>query len=80
MTAGSAPCRFASLEGTVDAFDERAGHGTIRTDDGAEVFFHCISIADGSRTIPAGARVTARSEPVGLGTWEAVEVRSISRG
>jgi cold shock CspA family protein len=72
--------RFAELHGTVDAFDDRAGAGQVRSDDGELVFFHCTRIADGSRTIPVGVDVTFTVAPIGLGTWEAVDVRPTSVG
>lgn len=71
------PLRFARLTGVVAAFDDRAGWGTLRTDAGDEVFFHCTRIADGTRTIPVGAPVEAVTEPIGSGTWEAVDVRRV---
>lgn len=77
MTGNAGPKRFAHLTGTVADFDDRAGWGTLRTDDGAEVFFHCTRIADGTRTIPVGVAVEARTAPIGLGTWEAVDVRRV---
>jgi CspA family cold shock protein len=45
------------LTGTVDEFDEVRGLGTLRGDDGRTYPFHCIEIADGSRTIEVGAAV-----------------------
>lgn len=61
--------------GTVTAFDEPAGLGTLRDDDGTEVPFHCVAIADGTRTIEVGAAVTYRLVPRHLGRWEADELR-----
>lgn len=72
--------RFAELQGTVDAFDDHAGYGQVRSEDGETIFFHCTRIADGSRTIPVGTTVTFTMAPVGLGTWEAVDVRPASVG
>lgn len=66
---------FGVGRATVVAFDDFAGWGTLRDEDGTERFFHCTRIADGSRTIEVGAHVTYRLAPVGLGTWEAVEIR-----
>ena len=45
------------VTGRVSQFDEAAGLGTIDADDGAQHRFHCISIADGTRTIDVGQRV-----------------------
>ena len=43
--------------GVVAAFDAAAGLGEVVADDGVVLPFHCIEIADGTRTIEAGARV-----------------------
>jgi cold shock CspA family protein len=42
--------------GTVTTFDEARGVGEIAADDGTTYPFHCTQIADGTRTIDAGAR------------------------
>ena len=62
--------------GTVAAFDEDKGYGTIRDDDGTDYFFHCTQIADGTRTIPSGQAVTFEVQPGHLGRWEATAVRA----
>jgi cold shock CspA family protein len=59
--------------GTVTAFDERAGYGTVTADDGTEHFFHCTQIADGTRTIAVGTRVTFSLWPR-LGRYEAAAI------
>ena len=69
--------RFARVTGTVASFDDAAGWGTLRTDAGDEVFFHCTQIADGTRTIEVGAAVTAGVLPIGVGEWEAVSVARV---
>lgn len=60
--------------GTVTAFDEAAGLGVVTGADGSVHPFHCIEIADGSRTIAVGADVD-----FGLlakfGRWEASSIR-----
>ena len=38
-------------------FDEHVGLGHVADDDGAELLFHCVEIADGTRTIPVGQDV-----------------------
>lgn len=43
--------------GVVSAFDEYVALGEITDDAGTVWPFHCVSIADGSRTIEVGARV-----------------------
>jgi CspA family cold shock protein len=58
--------------GTVVAFDDAKGYGTVSEDGtAAEHFFHCTSIADGTRTIHVGAQVTFDIVPGRNGTWEA---------
>jgi cold shock CspA family protein len=44
--------------GRVIDFDEQVGLGHVRADDGTEHLFHCVEIADGTRTIAVGAEVT----------------------
>jgi cold shock CspA family protein len=41
----------------VVAFDGPSGLGEIAVADGTTIPFHCVSIADGSRTIEVGAAV-----------------------
>lgn len=45
------------LNGIVSGFDDARGLGEIDV-HGATVPFHCVSIADGSRTIAIGTSVT----------------------
>jgi cold shock CspA family protein len=62
------------ITGTVADFDEHLGWGTVRSGPGAEHFFHCTAIADGTRTIAVGAAVRYRIVPGRLGRWEAAEI------
>jgi cold shock CspA family protein len=57
--------------GVVAAFDDFKGYGTVRADDGTTLFFHCTAVADGTRTIPVGTRVTFAARPGHRGQWEA---------
>jgi cold shock CspA family protein len=43
--------------GTVIAFDDHVGLGEVESADGEVYLFHCVEIADGSRTIQVGAAV-----------------------
>ena len=43
--------------GTVVDFDEYVGLGHVDADDGARYLFHCVEIADGTRTIEVGTTV-----------------------
>jgi cold shock CspA family protein len=65
---------FGTVEATVAEFDDHRGYGTLRTAGGAELFFHCTAIADGSRTVDVGAAVTAEVVPGRLGRWEATRI------
>ena len=46
------------LRGTVSAFDEARGLGTVTSGTGTRWPFHCVSIADGTRTVAVGASVS----------------------
>ena len=58
-------------EGSVATFDEERGLGTVVTDDGRFLPFHCTAIADGSRSIAVGTRVAFGVVAGQLGRWEA---------
>jgi cold shock CspA family protein len=60
--------------GTVSAFDEHRGLGEITGNDGTMYPFHCIAIADGTRTIAVGADVEFDVVPGRLGRWEAAKI------
>ena len=57
--------------GVVSSFDEAKGYGTVRSEDGGELFFHCTQIVDGSRRVDVGQRVTFRIVAGQRGQWEA---------
>ena len=63
-----------SRRGAVSSFDEHVGLGEIIDEHGVRVPFHCIAIADGSRTIEVGAHVEFDSLPK-LGRIEATAIR-----
>jgi cold shock CspA family protein len=58
--------------GVVTTFDDAAGLGTVRADDGRELPFHCTAIADGSRHIEPRTRVAFTVRPGRSGQWEAM--------
>lgn len=62
------------MNGVVSEWDEHGGYGTIRADDGRDLFFHCTALVDGSRTTEIGQRVTFEVVPGRLGRWEAAEI------
>jgi cold shock CspA family protein len=45
------------VHGVVETFDERRGDGIVKSDRDELLYFHCVSIADGTRQIDPGARV-----------------------
>lgn len=59
--------------GVVESFDEHRGLGRLRSADGRLFDFHCIGIADGSRTIAVGAPVVFRLLAK-LGRYEATDI------
>lgn len=62
--------------GNVVEFDAHVGLGRLRADDGKEYPFHCAEIADGTRDIPVGARVSF-SVVTKFGREEAAAVTSL---
>ena len=68
------------MTGVVTTFDEPVGIGTVTTDDGVEHPFHCTAIADGSRTIEVGARVSFEVVAGRQGRWEAADLRPSPAG
>ena len=58
------------MNGVVVAFDAAAGLGSVAAPDGATYLFHCVEIADGSRSIDVGTEVSFRPLPK-LGAIEA---------
>jgi cold shock CspA family protein len=62
------------------SFDAPRGLGVIEADDGSHYGFHCTQVADGSRSVPVGARVVYDVAPGALGSWEATRVAVTSSG
>jgi cold shock CspA family protein len=62
------------LLGVVTAFDDDAGLGTVRSEDGRSWPFHCTRISDGSRQIDVGQPVVFTIGPGAPGQWEAESV------
>lgn len=71
MPGRATPGPGETAEGKVASFDEDRGLGTVVADDGRSLPFHCVAIADGSRTIEVGTRVAFRIAAGHLGRWEA---------
>jgi len=51
------------LRGTVTAFSDERGLGSVTSDQGRAYLFHVIEIADGSRTIEVGRAVCFQPLP-----------------
>ena len=75
------PPADGTLRGTVVAFDEPGGYGTVEADasedadgPGARWFFHCTAIADGSRTIEPGTAVQFEVTAGRMGRYEATAI------
>ena len=71
MPGRATPGPGEQTAGSVATFDEHRGLGTVVTDDGRFLPFHCTAIADGSRTIAVGTRVACNVVAGHLGKWEA---------
>ena len=65
------------MQGTITAFDEARGLGTL-TADGVDYPFHCTALVDGTRTIEVGASVTFGVRPAGGGRWEATAIEKVA--
>jgi cold shock CspA family protein len=66
------------VRGIVETFDERRGDGIIRSDRGERLYFHCVSIAGGSRQIDPEARVQARRRVGHVGRDEVADVTKVT--
>lgn len=62
--------------GRVVDFDEHVGLGHVVDAAGAELLFHCVEIADGTRTIPVGQDVEFDVRPK-FGRAEATNLRPV---
>jgi cold shock CspA family protein len=62
------------VPGVVETFDDQRGDGIIRSERGEALYFHCVSIADGTRHIDSGTSVRARRRVGHVGRDEVVDV------
>jgi cold shock CspA family protein len=69
-----APVTRTIHTGVVHEFDDPRGLGTVLGDDGRRYGFHCTAIADGTRHIDVGARVTFILVAGHLGRVEARDI------
>jgi cold shock CspA family protein len=81
VTSRDLSTAFSERRGTVVGFDDHVGAGTIAEDGQPDWWFHCTSIADGSRTIDVGTAVTFRVQPgpTGLEPFEITPVAGPGR-
>ncbi len=63
------------LSGQVTKFDAAVGLGTVTSDEGVDHLFHCIEIADGSRSIDVGTAVSF-DLIAKFGRYEAADIRT----
>jgi cold shock CspA family protein len=63
--------------GTIEAFDAARGVGVFRSVDDSELSFHCVDIADGTRTIAVGAKARAQRSVGRRGHDEVTEIETI---
>lgn len=67
-----------TVVGVVGAFSELRGDGVIVSDTGESLYFHCVSILDGSRAIDVGTVVIGNRRVGHLGSDEVDAVASAS--
>ena len=75
MTVTGVP--LGAQHGSVVAFDDPRGLGTVRSSTGVDYPFHCTAIADGTRSIEVGAAVSFAVAAGRLGRWEAVGISAV---
>ncbi|MGA2124243.1 MAG: hypothetical protein ABSG58_07445 [Acidimicrobiales bacterium] len=66
------------IAGVIESFDERRGDGVLRSDEGQLFYFHCVAIADGTRSIPVGVRAAGERSVGRLGRDEVANVAAIT--
>ena len=62
------------IRGVVETFDDERGYGLVRDERGVGFFFHCVEIADGTRTIAVGTSVSGERRVGHLGYDEVASV------
>jgi cold shock CspA family protein len=66
-----------NVVGVVEAFDDRRGDGFIVSDAGERLYFHCVSILDGTREIAVGQRVSAARHVGHVGRDEVGDIEKL---
>jgi hypothetical protein len=62
------------IEGVIASFDATRGDGSFVAATGESFYFHCVTIADGTRDIPVGVDARAMRVVGHLGRDEVAEV------
>ena len=60
--------------GRIESFDDRRGDGVLLSDEGERFYFHCVSIANGTRHIEPGVRARGERRVGHVGRDEVVDV------
>ena len=68
---------MSTVRATVERFDDHRGDGMALGEDGQSYYFHCVEIADGTRTVAVGAKVIGVRRPGRLGFDELAELQSV---
>ena len=74
LVAAEAGRLASSRRGTVAAFSGERGTGLVEDEGGGCWPFHCVELADGSRTVPVGAPVVFTVRAGVAGTLEATRL------
>ncbi len=65
------------VHGVVASFCERRGDGAVVSDEGERLYFHCVSIKDGSRRIDKGTPVRGRRRVGHVGHDEVEDLETV---
>jgi DNA-binding transcriptional LysR family regulator len=63
--------------GYIESFDDRRGDGVLLSDEGERFYFHCVSIANGTRHIETGVRAHGERRVGHVGRDEISKVTEI---
>jgi hypothetical protein len=63
--------------GIIESFDDRRGDGVLLSDERERLYFHCVSIANGTRHIEPGARAWGERHVGHVGRDEVVAVTEL---
>jgi hypothetical protein len=63
--------------GVIESFDDGRGDGVFLSDEGERLYFHCVTIANGTRHIDTGVRAEAERHVGHVGRDEVVAVTEL---